>query len=54
MNLIQEKKFGSMVSYLNYQIGSVTIKEAVGQIKHVPPEGQMVNTAKAIGIHFGV
>jgi hypothetical protein len=39
---------------LNYQIGSVTIKEAVGQIKHVPPDGQMVNTAKAIGIHFGV
>jgi 6-phosphofructokinase 1 len=54
VQLIQEKKFGSMVSYLNYQIGSVSIKEAVGQLKRVPPEGQMVNTAKAIGIHFGV
>ena len=39
-NLIQEKKFGCMVSYLNYQIGAVTIKEAVGQVKHVPPEGR--------------
>jgi 6-phosphofructokinase 1 len=54
VNLIQEKKFGCMVSYLNYQIGSVSIKEAVGQIKHVPPDGQMVNTAKAVGIHFGI
>ena len=54
VQLIQEKKFGCMVSYLNYQIGAVTIKEAVGQIKHVPPDGQMVETAKAVGISFGV
>jgi 6-phosphofructokinase len=53
VQLIQEKKFGCMVSYLNYQIGAVTIKEAVGQIKHVPPDGQMVTTAKAVGINFG-
>jgi 6-phosphofructokinase 1 len=53
VQLIQEKKFGCMVSYLNYQIGSVTIKEAVGQIKHVPPDGQMVQTAKAVGVNFG-
>jgi 6-phosphofructokinase 1 len=53
VQLIQEKKFGQMVSYLNYQIGAVTIKEAVGQIKHVPPDGQVVKTAKAIGISFG-
>jgi 6-phosphofructokinase 1 len=54
VQMIQEKKFGHMVSYLNYQIGSVTIKEAVGQIKHVPPDGQMVATAKAVGINFGI
>jgi len=53
VNLIQEKKFGHMVSYLNYQIGDVTIKEAVGQIKHVPPDGQMVQAARAVGISFG-
>ncbi|HUB66153.1 MAG TPA: ATP-dependent 6-phosphofructokinase [Candidatus Methylacidiphilales bacterium] len=53
VQLIQEKKFGCMVSYLNYQIGAVTIKEAVGQVKHVPPEGQMVKTAQAVGINFG-
>ena len=54
VQLIQEKKFGHMVSYLNYQTGFVTIKEAVGQIKHVPPEGQVVKTAQAVGISFGV
>jgi 6-phosphofructokinase 1 len=54
VQLIQERKFGHMVSYLNYQIGAVTIKEAVGQIKHVPADGQMVQTAKAVGISFGV
>ena len=53
VQLIQDKKFGHMVSYLNYQIGAVTIKEAVGQLKCVPPHGQMVQIAKAIGISFG-
>ena len=54
VQLIQERKFGHMVSYLNYQTGVVTIKEAVGQTKHVPPEGQVVKTAQAVGISFGV
>jgi 6-phosphofructokinase 1 len=54
VDLVRDKKFGCMVSYLNYQIGSVPIKEAVGQLKRVPPDGQMVNTAKSVGIHFGI
>lgn len=54
VQLIQENKFGHMVSYLNYQIGAVTIKEAVGQLKRVPPDGQMVKAAQAVGINFGV
>jgi phosphofructokinase-like protein len=53
VRMVQDGKFGHMVSYLNYQIGAVTIKEAVGQIKTVPPGGQMVETAKAIGTSFG-
>jgi hypothetical protein len=43
-----------MISYLNYRTGAVTIKEAINQIKHVPPEGQVVKTAQAVGISFGV
>jgi len=53
VQLIREKKFGHMVSYLNYEIGAVTIKEAVNQLKRVPPEGSVVQTARAIGITFG-
>ena len=54
VQLIQEKKFGHMVSYLNYETGSVPIKAAIDQIKHVPPDGQMVKMAQAVGINFGV
>jgi 6-phosphofructokinase 1 len=54
VKLVEEKKFGCMVSYLNYQIGAVTIKEAVGQLKQVPPDGQMVQAARAVGVSFGV
>jgi phosphofructokinase-like protein len=53
VQLIQDQKFGHMVSYLNYQIGAVTIKEAVGQVKYVSPESQMVQAAQAVGISFG-
>src|SRR5262249_52036250 len=42
VKLIEEKKFGQMVSYQNYVIGSVPIAEAVGQTKKVPPDGQFV------------
>ena len=54
VQLIQEKKFGHMVSYLNYLIGAVPIKEAVGQLKRVPPDGQTVQAAQAVGVSFGV
>ena len=54
VRLIQEKKFGHMVSYLNYETGVVTIKEAIDHIKHVPPDGQMVKMAQAVGINFGM
>jgi ATP-dependent phosphofructokinase / diphosphate-dependent phosphofructokinase len=53
VKLIQEKKFGQMVSYLNYQIGSVSIAEAIGTAKTVPPDGQFVEAARAVGIYFG-
>jgi len=53
VQLIQQGKFGHMVSYQDYKIDSVPIAEAVGQIKRVPPDGQVVMAAKAMGIHFG-
>ena len=51
--LIAERQFGQMVSYQNYQVFSVPISEAVHRLKLVPPEGQMVQTCRAVGISFG-
>jgi 6-phosphofructokinase 1 len=53
VQLIKEAKFGHMVSYLNYHIGAVPIKEAVGQLKQVPPKGEMVEAAQTVGVCFG-
>ena len=53
VDLIREGKFGHMVSYQNYEVGSVPIADAVGSLKTVPPGGQVVRIAKEIGIHFG-
>jgi ATP-dependent phosphofructokinase / diphosphate-dependent phosphofructokinase len=53
VGLIKEKKFGHMVSYQNYLIGDVLITEAVGQLKRVRPDNQIVAAARATGISFG-
>lgn len=53
VHLIQEGAFGQMVSYQSYKVGSVPISEAVAHLKLVDPEGEVVQTAKAVGIVFG-
>jgi 6-phosphofructokinase 1 len=53
VELIQQKKFGHMVSYLNYEVGAVTIADAVGILKTVPPQSQIISAARATGISFG-
>lgn len=53
VDLIAEEKFGQMVSYQNYQILSVPIASAVRRLKTVPPDSQMVETCRAVGISFG-
>lgn len=53
VNLIEEKRFGRMVSYQQYHVGSVTIEDAVRKLNLVDPEGEVVAAAKAIGICFG-
>ena len=53
VKLIHEKKFGSMVSYQNYQVHHVPIAEAVNRLKLVPPDGEMVQTARDVDISFG-
>lgn len=53
VKLIAERQFGSMVSYQNYQVQHVPIAAAVNRLRLVPPDGQMVETARAVDISFG-
>lgn len=53
VKLIEEKRFGRMVSYQQYHVGSVTIKKAVRKLNLVDPEGEIVEAAKSVGICFG-
>jgi ATP-dependent phosphofructokinase / diphosphate-dependent phosphofructokinase len=51
--LVKEGLFGHMVSYQSYHVGSVPIAEAVAKLRVVDPAGELVNSARAIGIRFG-
>jgi 6-phosphofructokinase 1 len=53
IQLVAEKKFGTMVSYQNYLTLDVPISHAVNRLRRVDPEGQMVETARAAEISFG-
>ncbi len=53
VKLIEERRFGRMVSYQQYHVGSVTIEEAVRKLNLVNPEGEIVEAARSIGISFG-
>lgn len=53
VELIERKEFGKMVSYQSYHVGSVWITEAINQLRLVEPKGEVVQTARAIGICLG-
>jgi 6-phosphofructokinase 1 len=53
VELIARGGFGRMVCLRNESIESVHIADAVGQVKTVNPDGEMVRTARAVGICFG-
>lgn len=53
VSLIEEQRFGRMVSYQQYHVGSVPIKDAVRDLKLVAPDSEIVAAAKAVGICFG-
>lgn len=53
VKLIEEKRFGRMVSYQQYHVGSVPIGDAVRELNLVDPQGEIVGAAKAVGICFG-
>ncbi|MBK1791072.1 6-phosphofructokinase [Persicirhabdus sediminis] len=53
VKLAAEGGFGRMVSYDAYRVVSVPIEEAVHQLRRVQDNGEIVETARAIGIHLG-
>ena len=53
VQLANEGHFGSMVSYQNYQVRHVPIAEAVNRLKLVPPDAELVQTARDVEISFG-
>lgn len=53
VDLIAEGGFGKMVCLRSGRIEAVDIVQAIGQLKTVNPNGQLVQAAKAIGISFG-
>ena len=42
-----------MVSYQNYQVRHVALADAVNSLQLVPPDGEMVQTARDVEISFG-
>lgn len=53
VKLIEEGKFGHMVSYQSYHVDSVPIEDAVSHVRVVEPNSEIVETARAVGISFG-
>jgi 6-phosphofructokinase 1 len=53
VQLVNEGHFGSMVSYQNYQVRHVPIAAAINRLRLVPPNGEMVRTARDVEISFG-
>jgi 6-phosphofructokinase 1 len=53
VDLIRENQFGQMVSYQHYQVGSVPIADAVGTLRLVDPESEVVAAARGVGVSFG-
>ena len=53
VDLIAQGQFGKMVCLRGDRILSVDITEAIGRMKAVDPAGELVATAKSVGIGFG-
>ena len=54
VQLVAEKKFGQMVALRGLNIVDVHIPDAIGRLRTVPVEGDLVNAARALGISFGI
>ncbi len=53
VELIAAGVFGQMVAFTGLGVKGVKIREAVGRLKTVPPDGNLARTARALGISLG-
>lgn len=53
IRFIAEGKFGTMAALHPPDVTAVPILEAIGKIRTVPPDGDIVRTARALGISLG-
>ena len=53
VELVNEGKFGMMVGLQGDSITAVSLEDAVGKLKTVPPEGELVQIARSVGVSFG-
>lgn len=53
VRLIEKKSFGTMVALISPEVKAVPLEEAIGNVKHVPLDGDTIRTARDIGISFG-
>jgi 6-phosphofructokinase 1 len=52
VELVAASEFGKMVAFTGPQIGAIKISDAIGKIKTARPDGNLVRTARALGICF--
>lgn len=53
VELVSERKFGCMVALNPPEVLSVPLETAISELKRVPVDGDVVRTARALGICFG-
>jgi phosphofructokinase-like protein len=53
VELIAAGDYGKMVGFTGTGMGSVSLSEAIGRLKTVPPDGNLARTARALGISLG-
>jgi 6-phosphofructokinase 1 len=53
VQLIAEEQYGHMVALRPPDMAAVKLTDAIGHLRAVPPNGDIVQTARALGISFG-
>jgi len=53
VEMVNDGKFGMMASLQGNSILAVSLEDAVGKLKTVPPDGELVKIAKSVGVGFG-